>query len=145
MSNTEPEDVTGTDLILYDPQLFPALVDQDPDAVMARFAERFKAAKTLDDLFGVLSGETSKEMVGRVVTIGAVEWAPFLSDRGEIPLAICKLVDEHGEVDGEFVTTSLALTMFIAKVQMLGLLPFRARIASKRTRSGREALNFERA
>lgn len=135
----------SAELIAYDPGLFPALLDQDPAAVSERFAKRFGAAKTLDDLFNVLEGNTSKDLVGRTVTVSDVAWAPFESDRGIIPLAICTAADAAtGEVM-EFATTSEALTMFIRQAEIIGELPFTARITSRRTASGREALNFARA
>lgn len=135
----------STELVAYDRDLFPTLLDQDPEAVRARFAARFMAAETIDDLFAVLQGSTSKDMVGKRVQIVSVAWAPFESDRGVIPLAICNAADvETGEAF-EFATTSEALTMFIRRAEMVGALPFNARITSKKTRSGNNALNFEPA
>lgn len=133
----------STDLVQYDQALFPTLLDQDPEAVRERFARRFMAAETLQDLFDVLGGNTSKDLVGKRVQISAVAWAPYESDRGIIPLAICTAADvETGEVL-EFATTSEALTMFIRRAELIGALPFNARIAAKKTRSGQTALNFE--
>ena len=135
---------TSTDLIAYDQTLFPQLLDQDPEAVRERFARRFMQAETIDDLFDVLSGNTSKEMVGRKLRVESVAWAPYESERGIIPLAICSGVDiATGEVV-EFATTSEALTMFIRRAELVKALPFDAKIASKRTRNGQNALNFER-
>lgn len=136
---------TSTDLVAYDPALFPALVEQDPAAVADRFTRRFLQAETLEDLFGVLDGNTSKDLVGKVLEVQAVEWVPFESDHGVIPNAICTATDtETGEVI-EFATTSMMLTMFIRRAELLGALPFTARITSKKTRNGQNALNFERA
>lgn len=136
---------TSTDLVAYDPALFPALVEQDPAAVADRFARRFLQAESLEDLFGVLDGNTSKDLVGKVLEVQGVEWVPFESDRGVIPNAICTAADtETGEVI-EFATTSMMLTMFIRRAELLGALPFTARITSKKTRNGQNALNFERA
>lgn len=140
MSTTE-----STELVAYDQTLFPTLLDQDPEAVQLRFAKRFMAAESIDDLFGVLEGNSSKDMVGRTVEIHGVAWAPYESDRGVIPLAIAEAVDvKTGEVL-EFATTSAALTMFIRRAEIIGKIPFTAKIAAKKTRSGQTALNFERA
>ena len=135
----------SVEIVAYDPAIFGNLVDQDPAAVSARFAERFMRAETVDDLFNALEGNTSKNLVGKRMQITAVSWAPFESDRGIIPNAICTAADvETGEVF-EFATTSEALTLFIRRAELIGALPFNARIAEKRTRSGQTALNFERA
>lgn len=135
----------GTELEPYNHALFPDLLSQDPAAVRERFARRFMAAESIDDLFNVLEGTTSKDMVGRVVTVEQVSWAPFQSDRGLIPLAICKAADATtGEVL-EFATTSEALTMFIRRAEVIGALPFTAQIKAQKTRGGNTALNFARA
>jgi hypothetical protein len=134
----------STDVAAYDPAVFPDLLDQNPEAVRARFAARFMRAETLDDLFDVLEGTLSKDLVGKRIQVTDVQWAPFESDRGVIPLAICQAADvETGEVF-EFATTSAALTMFIRRAQLIKALPFNARVAAKKTRSGQTALNFER-
>lgn len=133
----------STELVTYDTTLFPKLLDQDPQAVRERFAARFSQAESVEDLFAVLQGTTSKDMVGRSITIRAVHWAPFESDRGIIPLAVCDAVDvQTGELF-EFATTSEMLTMFIRRAELIKALPFGARITSKKTRSGNTALNFE--
>lgn len=130
---------------LYNRDLFPTLLDQDPEEVRARFAARFMRAETIEDLFDVLEGSTSKDMIGRSVQIRAVAWAPYESDRGIIPLAVCDAADlKTGEVI-EFATTGEMLCMFIRRAELVGALPFEARITGKRTRSGQTALNFERA
>jgi hypothetical protein len=144
MAKEEELTATSTDVELYDHQMWPRLLDQDPEAVQARFAERFKQAKNIDDLFDVLEGNSSKNMVGRKVEVRDVAWAPYESDRGVIPNAIASAVDLDTGEQIEFATTSSALTLFIRQAELVGALPFRARIASKKTRSGREALNFER-
>lgn len=142
--NDENAHETGLELVAYDVALFPTLLSQDPASVRERFARRFMAAESLEDLFNVLEGTTSKDMVGRRITIEQVAWAPFESDRGVIPLAICTAADAGtGEVF-EFATTSEALTMFIRRAELIGALPFGAKIAAKKTRTGQTALNFER-
>lgn len=135
---------TSVDLVAYDPALFPALLEQDPLAVTARFAERFARAETLEDLFNVLEGNTSKDLIGHTLEVQAVSWVPFESDRGVIPNAICTAVDTATGELFEFATTSSVLTMFIRRAELVGALPFTARIAGKKTRSGQTALNFER-
>lgn len=135
---------SGTEVVLYDPSLFPALRDQDPQEAQARFVKRFSQAKDLDDLFSVLEGNNAKGLVGKAVQIEAVQWAPYESDQGVIPNAICEAIDlETGEVI-EFATTSSMLTHFIRQAEIIGSLPFKARITEKTTRSGRKALNLER-
>lgn len=135
---------TSTDVVAYDRAMFPNLLDQDPRAVMDRFAQRFQAAKTLDDLFAVLEGTSSQDLAGHSVEIRGVAWAPYESDRGIIPLAICDAVDlGTGEVI-EFATTGEVLTMMLRRVELIKAFPFRARITAKKTRSGQNALNFER-
>ena len=135
---------TKEEVVAYDPSLFPTLKEQDENDVRLRFAARFQRAETIDDLFNVLQGNTSDKMVGRAVEIRSVEWAPYESDRGVIPLAVCQAVDgETGEML-EFATTSDMLTMFVRRAELIGAFPFRARIVEKKTRTGQTALNFER-
>lgn len=135
---------TSTELVAYDQTLFPKLLDQDPEAVTARFAQRFLTAGSVDELFDVLKGQTSRDMIGRRLQLLDVAWAPFESDRGIVPLAICNATDiETGEVL-EFATTSMALTMFIRRCELIDALPVNVRITSKKTRGGNDALNFER-
>lgn len=135
----------STDIVAYDRALFPDLLSQDPQDVMRRFAQRFMQAESLDALFDVLNGNTAKGLVGRRLQIMRVAWAPFESDDGVIPNAICEASDvETGEVI-EFATTAKALTMFIRRAELIGALPFNVRITEVKTRSGNAALNFERA
>jgi len=74
-----------------------------------------------------------------------VQWAPYESDRGTIPLAICDAVNVGTGEMIEFATTSGMLTLFLRQAQLVDALPFKARITEKVTRSGQKALNFERA
>lgn len=135
---------TSTEVIAYDPGLFPTLLSQDPEEVRARFARRFMAAESIDDLFGVLEGNTANTLVGRTLRIVGVSWAPFESDRGTIPNAICEAADvKTGELL-EFATTSEQLVLFIRRAEILQKIPFDAKIVSKKTRNGYNALNFER-
>jgi hypothetical protein len=128
---------------LYDAAMFPELVYQDPEEVTARFARRFEQAKTIEDLFAVLGGSSSKTMVGKKVQIQGVSWTGYESDRGVIPMAICEAIDlKTGEVV-EFATTSSVLTMFIRRAELIGHMGFQVKIVEKKTRSGNTALNFE--
>ena len=140
----EVVDATTSDVVLYDPNLFPELRWQDPLEANSRFAARFERAENLDDLFGVLSGNSTQNMVGRRIEIQDVDWIAYQADQGVIPNAICLAADiDSGEVL-EFATTSGMCTMFIRKAQLLGLLPVRVKIVEKVTKSGNRALNFER-
>lgn len=135
---------SSTEVVLYDPALFPALRDQDPQEAQARFVRRFSQARDLDDLFSVLEGNNAKGLIGKAIQIEGVQWAPYESDQGIIPNAICEAIDlDTGEVI-EFATTSSMLTHFIRQAELIGAIPFKARIAEKTTRSGRKALNLER-
>ncbi len=135
---------TSTEVVAYDPALFPNLLDQDPQAVRDRFAKRFMAAESIDDLFSVLEGNTTKSLIGKSLRITGVAWAPFESDRGVIPNAICEAVDlGTGEVL-EFATTGEQCVLFIRRAELIDAIPFEARIVSKKTRNGYSALNFER-
>ena len=140
----EVVDATTSDVVLYDPNLFPELRWQDPLEANSRFAARFERAENLDDLFGVLSGNSTQNMVGRRIEIQDVDWIAYQADQGVIPNAICLAADiDSGEVL-EFATTSGMCTMFIRKAELLGLLPVRVKIVEKVTKSGNRALNFER-
>ena len=135
---------SSNEVVLYNPAMFPTLLDQDPREVEARFLARFEKAKSLDDLFDVMEGNNASGLVGETVEITAVAWAPYLSDDGIIPNAICQAINlTDGEVI-EFATTSKMCTHFIRQAEVIGAIPFRARIAQVTTRSGQKALNLER-
>jgi hypothetical protein len=145
MTENDDTETVGGELIAYDQAMFPQLLDQDPAAVRERFARRFMAAETMDDLFNALEGNTAQALAGRRVQIRGVAWAPFTSDRGIIPLAICDAASlPDGEVL-EFATTGDALVLFLRKTELIGGFPVDVRIAAVKTRSGQTALNFERA
>lgn len=128
----------------YDRALFPDLLNQDPDEVAKRFASQFMRAESIDDLFDVLEGQNSRSMIGKTLQLNGVQWAPYESDRGVIPLAIIDALDlETGEVI-QFATTSQMLTLFMRRAEIIGALGFRAKIVEKKTRSGNMALNFQR-
>ena len=136
--------MSDSEVIAYDDKLFPELLQTDRESVMLRFAERFKAAETIDDLFDALEGNLSRSLVGHKVRINSVQWAPYQSDRGVVPLAICQAVDLTTGEETEFATTAGVLTMFIRRAELIGAIPFEARIAGKKTQNGETALNFER-
>lgn len=140
----EVVDATTTDVVLYDPNLFPELKWADPLDAEKRFAARFDRAENLDDLFNVLEGKNTQNMIGRRVEIREVEWQAYQADQGVIPNGICLAVDiDSGEVL-EFATTSGMCTKFIRKAELLGLLPVKVKIVEKTTKDGNRALNFER-
>ena len=123
---------------------FPALSESNPDAVMDRMAKRIHASETIDQLFDSLKGVTSDQLDGKSVEVTGVDWSVYESDRGPIPLATVEAIDlTSGEVF-EFATTSFMLVHFLRRAQLIGQIPFRARIAGKKTRNNQTALNFER-
>src|SRR5208282_6434217 len=77
----EEPPMSDAEVLAYDDKLFPELLRTDPESVMARFAERFVKAETLDDLFDVLEGNLSRSLIGHKVRVQAVAWAPYQSDR----------------------------------------------------------------
>ena len=140
----EETPMSDASVVAYDHALFPELLSTDPGDVMGRFAERFQKAETLDDLFDALEGNLSRSLIGHKVRIDSVQWAPYQSDRGVVPLAICQAVDLTTGEETEFATTGGVLTMFIRRAELIGAIPFDAKIVGKRTAGGQTALNFER-
>jgi len=136
--------MSDAEVLAYDDKLFPELLRTDPESVMARFAERFVKAETLDDLFDVLEGNLSRSLIGHKVRVQAVAWAPYQSDRGVVPLAVCQATDLTTGEETEFATTGGVLTMFIRRAELIGAIPFDAKIVGKKTGGGQTALNFER-
>lgn len=140
----EVVDVDSTEVEVYSPALLDLCKQQDAQEVLKRFARRFEQATGIDDLFGALEGTNSQQLIGKAIEVRAVEWAPYQSDRGMIPLAIVQAADlDTGELT-EFATTGAMLCLFLFKWQALGLAPFQARIVGKKTNSGQTALNFQR-
>lgn len=117
-------------------------VQRDPERIARLMGERLDRAETLDALFAVTSGTTSDDLIGKVFEVLAVEWDAYESDGGLVPLAIVSAVDKSTGEKAEWATTAAMLTRFIRRAEVLGLLPFTARIEGKRTRSGQTALNF---
>ncbi len=136
--------MSNAEVLAYDQNLFPELLQTDPESVMERFAARFQAAESIDDLFDALEGNLSRSLVGHKVRIASVQWAPYQSDRGTIPLAVCQAVDLTTGEETEFATTGGVLTMFIRRAELIGAIPFDAKIVGKKTANGQTALNFER-
>ena len=138
-----PAAETG-EIVLYDAAMFPDLTARDPRDVQASFTRRFAKATSLDDLFDVLEGNNTRGMVGRKIEVREVAWQPYESDDGVIPLAIVTAADlDSGELM-EFATTSGFITLFIRMAEILGELPFKAKVTEKKTRSGKMALNLAR-
>lgn len=130
--------------IAYDPNVFGELLSQDPQDVRDRILRRIADAPDFESACDVLEGKTSQNQVNRVFAFLDVQWAPYESDRGFIPLAICNVVDNKTGETSEFVTTSEVLTALIRKAELTGAFPFVRRIVAKNTNSGQKALNFER-
>jgi hypothetical protein len=123
---------------------FPDIREVDPAEVSRRMAERVGGAKSLDDLFDTLNGKSSDDLVGRSFEFIDVTWQPYKAQRGIIPQALCTVIDlGTGELT-EFVTTGEMLVNFLRRAQQLEAFPFKARIVEKTTKSGQQALNFER-
>jgi hypothetical protein len=120
------------------------VIEANPEAVRDRLKARFRSAESVDELFDALSGQTSDAMIGRRFEFLGVEWQPYESDSGVIPLATCDVVDLDTGKPTEFVTTATMLVEFLRRVELLGAFPFKARIAGKKTRNNQTALNFER-
>lgn len=138
-----PEEATAQMEATY--TTFPELRAVDPAKVQERLATKMRGARSLDDLFDALTGSNSKSLVGKTFEFRGVEWQPYESQRGIVPLAIVDAVNvATGEAE-EFITTGGMLVEFLRQAQILDVFPFRARIVEKLTRSGQTALNFERA
>lgn len=127
---------------------FPEIRSVDPAAVQQRMASRFQQAENIDELFDALSGNNSKEQVGKTFKFLGVTWQPYLaaSEGGQkvIPLAVCEVVNANTGEQEEFVSTGAMVVQFLHRAQKLGLFPFTARIEGKLTRSGQTALNLVR-
>ena len=136
--------MSDTQIEAYNHALFPDLLQTDPESVMVRFAERFQKAETLDDLFDALESNLSRSLINHKVRIQSVQWAPYQSDRGIIPLAICRADDLTTGEETEFATTGRVMTMFLRRAEILNCIPFEAKIVGKKTANGQTALNFER-
>jgi hypothetical protein len=138
-------DKATTAVELYDRALFPMLAAQDPEEVTARLAGRIFQAQTMDDIFGIMEGTLSKDLVDVPLDIRGVTWQPYESDRGVTPLAIVDAVNiDTGEVV-QFATTSTVLVASLRQAEIIGAIPFATKIKSRKTNSGNYALNFSKA
>lgn len=143
-SSEEVVTATSMDVVLYDHGLFGELKWQDPQDMGRKLGERMNHAKSADDLFDALSGNSTQSMVGRKLEIMDADFYAYQSDDGVIPNAICQAVDiDSGEVL-EFATTSGFCAAFLKKAQLLKLFPLKVRVTETLTRSGNKAINFER-
>jgi hypothetical protein len=122
----------------------PIGAEADPLATQERMAKRVRSTKSMDELFDALSGKSSDEMVNKAFQFNGVAWQAYETERGQIPLAVCEVVDLATGEETEFVTTGGMLVQFLYQAELLNGYPFRARIVEKQTRSGQKALNFER-
>lgn len=143
-SQTEVVETNHSEVEVYSPALLNMCRAQDPQEVLKRFARRFEQAGSIEDLFGALEGTNSQQLIGKAIEVRHVEWAPYESDRGTIPLAIVQAADLDGGELIEFATTGAMLCLFLYKWQALKLAPFQAKIVGKKTNSGQTALNFAR-
>lgn len=125
--------------------IWEGVLESNPLEVQARMASRLQDAETLDDLFDALTGTTSDQLEGTRLSVESVAWQVYESDRGPIPLAVVQGINLDTGEELEFATTGFMLVHFIRRAQMIGAIPFRARIVGKRTRNNQTALNFERA
>jgi len=138
----EVDTVTGE--IVTPSRILGNAVKADPEAAVQRMASRMLAAESLDDLFGAAKGITSDQLDGKSVEVTGVEWSEYESQRGPIPLAVVQATDLMTGEAFEFATTATMLVTFLYRAQAIGQIPFKARIAAKKTRGGNDALNFER-
>jgi hypothetical protein len=146
----DPDDTFGADdldesqLVANLKESFPGITESDSSAASNRIAQRMLKAESVDDLFDVLDGNSSDDLVGKSFEIQGVAWQLYNSDRGDIPQAVVEAVDLATGEATEFVTTGGMLVYFLRRVEMLGQFPFKAKIVEKTTKRGNKALNFER-
>lgn len=124
---------------------FPNMAEETPEDTIARMAKRMLAADTVEARFDALSGNSSDKLVGKSFEFNGVTWQTYKSDRGQIPQAVCNVVDMATGEATEFVTTATMLVFFLRGTELHGQFPFKARIVEKTTARGNKALNFERA
>lgn len=123
----------------------PVAGERDIEQITHDMGERLFAATNLDELFDALQGNNSQKMVGKTITIHSVEWDEYEADTGAIPLAVVTYTEGDSDETDEFATTGFMATRFLRKAELLGAMPFKARIEGKKTRSKNIALNFVRA
>lgn len=143
-SQTDVVPAKDMQVAVYPTELLQKVREQDPDKVLARMGQRYAQAKTLDDLFDVMEGTLTKNIVGRRIVVTGVEWAPYDKDGREGVLAVLQVADpDSGEIS-EVATTAFQPLMFTYHAELLGQLPFEVRVTESKTRSGQTAINFAR-
>ena len=118
--------------------------ERDVEAIQRDMLSRVYKGNSLDELFDALQGKSSDALVGRSFEIHHVKWDVYNSNNGPLPLAKVTATDLATNVEDEWITTAPMLTVFLKRAEELKLLPFKAKITEKKTRSGQSALNFER-
>lgn len=134
----------GMQVAVYPVELLQKVREQDPDKVLARMAARYAQAKTLDDLFEVMEGTLTKNIIGKTIRVVGVEWAPYDKEGKEGVLAVLQCADASTGEISEVATTAFQPLMFTYYAELLGQLPFEVRVTESKTRSGQTAINFER-
>ena len=124
--------------------LFPELLSTDPEstlwAALPTGSRRPRRSTTCSTPWRATSpGPSSATRSGSTRCSGRPT-----SPTGVVPLAICQAVDLTTGEETEFATTGGVLTMFIRRAELIGAIPFDAKIVGKKTASGQTALNFER-
>lgn len=140
----EPEQ-QSTEVAPFDFASLP-IGQPDPQAIARELFRRVLEAPDLDAALDVLEGKTSRDYIGQVFTFSDVELSWYQpQDRNEpIPAAKAKAVNADGEVI-DFWTSSLLCVALLAKAMISGALPVTLRLVERRTGTGRDAFNFERA
>lgn len=125
-------------------EAFPGIESADPDDAIARMAERLLKAKSIEERFDALDGNSSDELIGKSFEINGVTWQLYPSERGNIPQAVVDATDLSTGEEVEWVTTAKMLVFFLRATELQGQFPFKTRIVEKTTKRGNKALNFER-
>lgn len=119
--------------------------ERDVEAVQAKMAARLWESESLDELFDSLQGKTSDKLVGKVIEVQSLDWDTYESaDRGPIHCVTVSGKDVANGEEIEFWTSGYMVVRFLRKAELLHLLPFKARVEGKKTRSGQTALNLVR-
>lgn len=125
-------------------EAFPGIKEADPEDAIVRLAARMLKAKTVEERFDALEGNSSDDLIGKSFEMRGVAWQTYESERGPIPQAVVDAVDLATGEEAEFVTTGKMLVFFLRGTELQGQFPFKARITEKTTKRGQKALNFER-
>lgn len=143
-SQTDVVPASNMTTAVYPVELLRKVREQDPDKVLARMGVRYAKAKTLDDLFDVMEGTLTKNIIGQRIVVTGVEWAPYDKDGREGVLAVLQVANPDGGEVSEVATTAFQPLMFTYHAELLGQLPFEVRVTESKTRSGQTAINFTR-